>query len=343
MSHDSVTPEQLNALLDGDLEADQAAALRQHIDTCEECRAEYEAMAQARQVLRDIPQPAVPEGLLASIKADAETELAEPAAPSIWSRWRIATAVAAAAAVLLAVFTPWQALHEDEVCEVCPPTETPSVVAEAPADDQDAPLAAATPDDATDPEPVTDGTELAQAPPAEPEMNRTPRRRSVPRERRVGSSRPVEVAVSPEPTPAPAEVAEPAVETVREPALASAPVAAEPSSAVGEPLMGEADRATVIAMGPRTTVEDEPTLAPARSPELETEMATGVIAEMVLNQYVAEHMVESSSTMLSVVTDTPTSELGPVLAEDEDEPGSFGFSFTDAMRRALTESENQVP
>jgi hypothetical protein len=217
------------------------------------------------------------------------------------------------------------------------------VVAEVPADDQDAPRAAAPAEGDTDPEPVTDGTELAHAPPAEPEADRAPRRRSAPRERRAATSRPVEAAVSPEPTPAPAEVAEPEVETVREPALASAPVSGEPASAVGEPLMAEADRATVIAMGPRTTVEDEPTLAPARSPELETEMATGVIAEMVLNQYVAEHMVESSSTMLSVVTDTPTSELGPVLAEDEDEPGSFGFSFTDAMRRALTESENQVP
>jgi len=72
-------------------------------------------------------------------------------------------------------------------------------------------------------------------------------------------------------------------------------------------------------------------------------MATGVVAGMVLDQYVAEHMVESSATMLSVVTDMPTSELGPAIAEEEDETGSFGFSFTDAMRRALTESENDLP
>jgi hypothetical protein len=128
-----------------------------------------------------------------------------------------------------------------------------------------------------------------------------------------------------------------------EPLLASAPVQEAEAVTSREPVLSEVERATVVAVGPRTTMEAETELSPARPSELEAEMATGVVAGMVLDQFVAEHMVESSSTLLSVVTDTPTSELGPVITEDENEPGSFGFSFTDAMRRALTESENQLP
>ncbi|MBD3292343.1 MAG: hypothetical protein GF393_05430, partial [Armatimonadia bacterium] len=115
MSHDSAAFEQqLNALLDGRLTGEEAREVREHLETCDECRARYESLAAAHGLLRAMPEPRVPDGLLARIKSDAAAEMARQAAPSIWQRWRAPmAAVAAAAAVLLAVFTPWQAVHDD--------------------------------------------------------------------------------------------------------------------------------------------------------------------------------------------------------------------------------------
>lgn len=340
MSHDTAAFEQqLNALLDGRLSEEEAGAVREHLGECDECQALYQRLGSAHRVLRSVPAPAVPIGLLSRIQADARAEMERMAAPSIWRRWSAPLAgVAAAAAVLLAVFTPWQALHRDPAPEMCPLTEQPAVVAESPTDAPEV----STIEIESEAVEVADVGDAAEARTEEvatvPESSRPARRvarapLSPSPAASVQADAPAdedpEKVMAPEPAPA-------------APQLASAPRSDGSVAATG-PVLSEPGRPTVIALGPRTTVEDEPTLEPAVPAELESEMTAGLLAGMVLDQFVAEHMVQSSATMLSVVTDTPTSELGPVVAEDDDEVGSFGFSFTDAMRRALTESENQLP
>ncbi|MFW5869122.1 MAG: hypothetical protein ACOCX2_14955 [Armatimonadota bacterium] len=129
-----------------------------------------------------------------------------------------------------------------------------------------------------------------------------------------------------------------------EPQLAAAPPGGAAVASGTGPLLSDSEDAPTIARAPRMTIEDDPRIGDAGpSGRIESEMMTGVVAGVVLDQFVARNMVETSTTMLSVVTDMPTSELGPSVASDDDDTGSFGFSFTEAMRRALSESENQVP
>jgi len=344
MSHDSAAFEQqLSELVDGRLAAGAEKAVREHLDSCAECRAQFEAMTAVREMLRVVPAPAVPEGLLARIERAAEAELARPAGPTIWERWRAPLAgLAAAAAIALAVFAPWQWANRQDVCEVCPPTDPP-LVASQPSEEHVADTPAL---------PATDVVQLADATAAMgadsgaagSEMTDAP----VTRVRRAGHTLRSTSPAAPEPAaiaeaPADAATAPPTPQPMPQPALAWAPTPDVPSASASGPMLGEIERPTVIALGPRTTVDARPSLAPVRPSEIEMEMATGVVAAMILDQFVAEHMVQSSSTLLSVVTDTPSSELGPVLAGDADDAGSFGLCFTNAMRRALTESENRLP
>ncbi|MFW6156328.1 MAG: anti-sigma factor family protein [Armatimonadota bacterium] len=342
--HSAAYEEKLSDLLDGRLPADEARAMRRHLEACEQCRTEYEAMAAARELLHGTSEPAVPGGLLASIREQVEAEMPQPTAAGVWDRWRVPlAAVAAAAAVLLAVFTPGQLMNRDASRETLPPTDPP-VVAVQPAPEQPT---------VTAEEAGADEVEVADLPAEESEVPAgsetvVAARPAAP----AAPSRTVRRASGP--SPPPAAEAEPPAEEVEEPqapvevevgppALAAAPVDDTSETVVAEPVLGEEERPTVIALGPRMTFASEHSPEPAGPSELETEMATGVVAGMLLDQYVTEHMLESSSTLLSVVTDTPTSELGPVLATEEDENGGFGLCFTEAMRRALTESENQLP
>ncbi|MGI5818777.1 MAG: anti-sigma factor family protein, partial [Armatimonadota bacterium] len=85
MKHDNPAfEEQLSALVDGRLSPDEARAVRKHLASCEECRAQYDAIASARRLLRAMPAPVVPEGLLAGIQREAAAEIARGAGPSIW-------------------------------------------------------------------------------------------------------------------------------------------------------------------------------------------------------------------------------------------------------------------
>lgn len=340
MSHDSAAFEQqLSALLDGRLNAEEAREVQEHLETCDECRMQYEAMASARRLLRATPAPSVPEGLLASIQREVRAEMARSAGPGIWERWRAPVAgLAAAAAVLLAVFAPWQALQHEKQAAVCPLPDDSAMMAESPAVETDDAEG-----EAVSAESAQSAAEIAEG--VEADVNTAPVAAGArPHSRAVRTVSPAHGAPESELAAATPEEETPAAASpAPQPALASAPPSEQASGASAGPMLSDMDRATVIALSPRTTIESEPTLAPAGPSELESEMATGVVAGMVLDQFVAEHMVESSATLLSVVTDTPTSELGPVLVDEETEAGSFGFSFTDAMRRALTESENQVP
>ncbi len=340
MSHDSAAYEQqLSEMLDGRLPADEEQVLREHLQQCPICQREYEAMKLARKALRATPPPRVPEGLLARIQRDAADEMQAEEQPTIWSRFGVpAAAAAAAAALLLAVYTPWQALHPDRDCETaCPSTEPPTIAAEPMTDQPDETTVAA---DTTPAEPVaeTDSSEAEAA--GETMLASRPDTSNAP------SVVPATVATSnpeaAEETVQEAEEADSAPEQeIAEPALALAPPPEAPSTASAGPVLDEPEKPAVVAPGPRTTVDREPGLDPAHPSELEKQMATGVVAGMLVDQFVSEHMVEKSSTLLAVVTDTPTSELGPAVATDEE--SNFGVCFTEAMRQALTESENQLP
>jgi anti-sigma factor RsiW len=56
--------EQLSALLDGELAPGEEAAVRQHLEGCEPCRDELEAVAAIRLALRDMPAVPAPPGFI---------------------------------------------------------------------------------------------------------------------------------------------------------------------------------------------------------------------------------------------------------------------------------------
>ncbi|MFO8081480.1 MAG: hypothetical protein R6V07_14420 [Armatimonadota bacterium] len=343
MSYDNAELERLSAFLDGRLDRDETRQVQERLNTCDDYRALHEQLKSARQVLRSAPDPAPPAGLLAQIKSDAAAEMAPGAGTSIWERWRAPVgAFAAAAALLLAVFSPWQATHRDDLCQVDAPAETEAMVVESspvpPGEDAAAREEAPTADVAevtVDALPSEEASEAVST--TRPESPPTRVARAV-RSSPPPSGAPDEMSrVEPEETSA----GEP---PAPEPQLAAVPTGGATLASGTGPLLSEPRDTPTIARAPRITIEDEPKIGGAGpSSGVESEMMAGVVAGVVLDQFVARNMVETSTTMLSVVTDMPTSELGPSVGSDDDETGSFGFSFTDAMRRALSESENQVP
>jgi len=128
-----------------------------------------------------------------------------------------------------------------------------------------------------------------------------------------------------------------------EPVVAVAP-AGVPTGAVADvaPIAPPAAAPAHVALTPRTTAADvEMAALPAAAPSaLEAEFAAGVVARMMVDKFVSEHLIESSPTLLSVVTDTPAAELGPVLAENGGAAGRFSLCFTQSMRRALLAAGN---
>ncbi len=366
----------LSASLDGELTPDEARACAAHLEACDACRAQHAALVSARAVLRGVPPPQPPPDLLPAIRAAADAEmLGEDAAiallhampapepppdllPAIriavaaqtrrdratqafWGRWRTALGVAAAAAVLLAaVFVPRG--HEPmtaagpHITAVAP--ETPSTPAE--------PVAA--PEEVAEAAPVTpNSVALAMA---------SPRRH--PSSRAVADVRPDRAERPEEPAPVAEEVAprpEPAA-PVGEPALAVAPREAPTAPSAAPIAPGQITNGTMLAMAPRTTPAHAPAETPASpvaeapaSPvaggpsALETELAAGVVARMVVDSFVAEHLIESAPTLMAVVTDSPTAEVGPVLADESEDSANFGLNFTESMRRALSQTHNQLP
>ena len=84
------SPEQLSALLDGDLSPRVAARVRAHLETCERCRADEQALTAMRAGLASLPAPApgADDGWLAlTRKLGAQPQ---PARRWSWRRWVLA-------------------------------------------------------------------------------------------------------------------------------------------------------------------------------------------------------------------------------------------------------------
>lgn len=343
----------LSAHLDGRLTPAEAEECAEHLRSCARCRVLYERLAAARALLRSMPPPEAPEDLLPAILAGIERETSDEAlavellrtlpSPSpprellpaimtaaaaemrstrttevFWGRWRVAAvAVAAAAALLLAVLLPRGMNTHPELAQSSRTMSSPSDLA-AVADE--APVA-------VDAAPVEVAAVAAVTPVAV--------RRGVSR----SSSQPVRseaVSESEEMPPAPVAPVEPV--------LAVAPIAASAEALSAAVPIGPGEPAApgALALAPRNTVADTDVqaLAVPEPSGLETEIAAGIVAGMMVDKFVTEHLIESAPTLLAVVTDTPSSQLGSVaVAEGED--AGFTLCFTESMRRALSATENQ--
>jgi len=63
--------EQLSALLDNGLSAQERAALEAHLEDCSQCRVELESLRRTRALLRALPQPALPRSFTLPLKPAA--------------------------------------------------------------------------------------------------------------------------------------------------------------------------------------------------------------------------------------------------------------------------------
>lgn len=127
-----VAGERLGAFVDGELQADQAEAVRRHLTTCPTCRSEAEVLARAGALLREAvaaePSPD-PEAVWQAVRRRLQAEMpaGDPVpsrrrrAPLTWLAWPRSVAWAAAA-VLLATGL---ALLQTRNWPAAPPEPTP--------------------------------------------------------------------------------------------------------------------------------------------------------------------------------------------------------------------------
>ena len=108
MSH--LAHEILVPYLDGELSSDEAHRCRHHLAACRTCQAEAEALGGVWDLLDEVPEPGIPDGLAAAVLARAADELAKQPVdhPRVFRhrliRW--AAPLAAAAAIALVVLLP---------------------------------------------------------------------------------------------------------------------------------------------------------------------------------------------------------------------------------------------
>lgn len=98
-------------LLDVELPQQEAALLRQHLETCETCRAEFRALAEASRVLKDALGELAPDSRYltdgrwkALMAACARHSKPRP----VFARRRVVAAAAAAAILVSALFLYWE-------------------------------------------------------------------------------------------------------------------------------------------------------------------------------------------------------------------------------------------
>ncbi len=334
--------DRLSALLDGELTDAEERACRQHLEACEECRALLDRLTAARELLRTVPPPTPPHGLLAAIKAEARRD--ERSRRSILERLRPAYAVgfAAAAAVLVIALlphlTPDMTTHD--VPEYAPAEAVEALPAPDPTPEPPAVAEVAEAEAESEPEVSADGTE-PQAEPTQIALVRP----EVATSSVARPSTPARAAVAGD--DAAAEADEPAPEPVATaPEVPQVAYAETVDAAVttGSASLGPGEgEAAMVAMAPRIAPGEAAIEAeePAEPSSLETEVATGVVARMVIDRYIANNVVQSRPTLLALITDTPATEAGPVLA-DEAASDRFNLRFTESMRQVLTGTGAQI-
>jgi anti-sigma factor RsiW len=111
-----VAPEEIMALLDGELSRSEAQTVSAHLERCAECAALADELRSTSQTLSRWSVEAVPEKMQAAIKSRADEAVIGKAASKSgfsyrtnfrhWRFWAIGAGGAAVAAVILAVFSP---------------------------------------------------------------------------------------------------------------------------------------------------------------------------------------------------------------------------------------------
>lgn len=111
----SCDPERVTGLVDGELEAESAAATAAHVEACPTCRAQADAERRLRSRLRALPAPGLPAALEARLRAQARHR---PIGAGM-VRWALPLAAALVFAFWLrghAPFVAWDLARDHEKC-----------------------------------------------------------------------------------------------------------------------------------------------------------------------------------------------------------------------------------
>ena len=112
----SCDPERVTGFVDGELDAEAAAAVAAHLEACADCRAQAEAERFLRARLRELPLPELPAGLAERVRARARER--SPAVPAA-VRWALPLAAALVAGFWLrgyAPFVAWELARDHAHC-----------------------------------------------------------------------------------------------------------------------------------------------------------------------------------------------------------------------------------
>ncbi|HZI95364.1 MAG TPA: anti-sigma factor [Patescibacteria group bacterium] len=97
--------QQIGPLLDGELPSAEAARVREHVETCGDCRARLDQIRQLSHSIQLLPREPMPVDLKADILG-AQARRGQPAMRPAWSRpWAVASLASAALVVVVAVVT----------------------------------------------------------------------------------------------------------------------------------------------------------------------------------------------------------------------------------------------
>jgi hypothetical protein len=108
-------PERVTALVDGELDPVQAAAVAAHLASCPECRAQADAERALRERLRALPPPALPSGL----EARLASRMRRAPAPVVIARWALPLAAVLVLGLWArghAPFVAWDLARDHDKC-----------------------------------------------------------------------------------------------------------------------------------------------------------------------------------------------------------------------------------
>jgi hypothetical protein len=111
----SCDPERVTGLVDGELDAEEAAAVSAHVEECSACRAQAGAERDLRSRLRALPVPEPPPGLEARLRS----RVRRPAIAVALSRWALPLAAALVLGFWLrghAPFVAWDLARDHDKC-----------------------------------------------------------------------------------------------------------------------------------------------------------------------------------------------------------------------------------